>query len=381
MPQTATDSVKFYTLSSMPNIYKKGAFLNLTQDDHDNKEGLYFCDGTRWRYLIHTEVQIQSAGIYNNTMYFYTTPTAPDFIDGSDSDSEPDLGDYVFSVQLPELVGGNGVSVSDFYNIDVDLANFSVYESTNVPHIGTENLLTIDIDSKLTIGDTWRCGVYHACSNDGSESESDSEHYGDGNMIKRHVSHLLTESVVYKQILKKEVPDGVVPVPVSFVPSHPNEFDYEYIKKLTTPVRYFQLVGKKPEVYDFLEGEITISTAKGFERLYIKNNQDEIVEFRPSGRLNEVYNATFTNDALTVDTATSTCVWEIPYSDIISEGIGIYGAVVFLRENQTGKQLIPDVVFDGTNSKVVITMYSTTNIAAGRYTAIVMGSNYNNTHQ
>lgn len=375
MPQTATDSVKFYTLSSMPNIFKKGAFLNLTQDDHDNKEGLYFCDGTRWRYLIHTEVQIQSAGIYNNTMYFYTTPTAPDFVDGSDSDSEPDLGDYVFFVQLPELVGGNGVSVSDFYNINVDLAQSSVYESSIFSHIGSENILTIDEDNKLTIGDTWRCGIYYNGIDTGSDSDSDSD-----NRIKRHVSHLLTENLVYEFIYKKNIPDGVTIYQETSVPSNPTSSSHEYIKR-TSDNHYFRLVGKKPLPSSIIEGEIAISTAKGFERLYIKNNQDEIVEFKPSGRLNEVYNATFTNDALTVDTATSTCVWEIPYSDIISEGIGIYGAVVFLRENQTGKQLIPDVVFDGTNSKVVITMYSTTNIAAGRYTAIVMGSNYNNTHQ
>lgn len=373
MPHT---NVEFYSLSTMPTTLKNGSFLNLTNQDNENLAGLYFCDGSNWRYLMNLDNEIKSAIVYGNVMYFYTTPTPPDPIYDSDSGSDVDLGDFVFFVELPEwlseITAGDGISVSGGNKVSVDLAPETVYENTQIPHTGSENILKIDENDKLSIGDTWRCGIYYNGVDTGSDSDSDSD-----NRIKRHVSHLLTENLVYEFIKKKNVPDGITPVGVSSVPANPSSGSDEYIKR-TTDNKYFKLVGKKPHPSSIIEGEIAISTAKGFERLYIKNNENEIVEFKPAGRLDEVYNATFTNEPMTP--SNSTCVWEIPYSDIIEAGIGIYGAMVFLRENATGRQLVPDVVFDGQNESVLISIYSTTNIAAGKYTAIVMGSNYNDTH-
>lgn len=360
MPQVAPTSVKFYTLSAMPNMFKNGAFLNLTNQDHDNKAGLYFCDGTGWRYLINLDTEIKSALVYDNVMYFYTTTPAPtptiDLITGN-----VDLGDYSFSVQLPEwlsaVVGGDGISVSGGDTISVDLAPYATLGTTTSPHTNSDNILIIDSNNQLTISDTWKCGNYD-------------------DMVYKHLSHLVSHNLEYKFIYKVEIPDGVNISTVSSVPSDPTSSSPEYIR-VTGNGWYYKLVSSKPLHTSLMEGEIAISNTAGFERLYIKNTNEEIVEFRPAGRLNTVYNATFTNPVLTP--SNSVCTWEIPYADVISAGIGVTGAMVVLRDS-TGRQLVPDVLFDSTNQKVVISIYSASQIPANVYTAIVMGSNYNDTH-
>lgn len=359
MPHT---NVEFYSLSTMPTTLKNGSFLNLTNQDNENLAGLYFCDGSNWRYLMNLDNEIKSAIVYGNVMYFYTTPTPPDPIYDSDSGSDVDLGDYAFFVELPEwlseVIGGDGISVTNGNTVSVDLAQWATSGSTTTPHPNSENLLKIDSDHKLTIGDTWKCGRYD-------------------DKVYKHLLHLSSQKLVYEQISKYKIPDGVTVTPVSTVDSEPTASSPEYIKHSGNNW-YYRLVGSKPDYTSLEPGEIAIQTTAGFERLYIKNTNQQIVEFRPAGRLNTVYNATFTNELLTE--SNSVCRWEIPYANIMNAGIGIYGAMVFLRENSTGRQLVPDVVFDTQNSKVVISLYSTTDIAAGSYTAIVMGSNYNDTH-
>lgn len=359
MPQVAPTSVKFYTLSAMPNMFKNGAFLNLTNQDHDNKAGLYFCDGTGWRYLINLDTEIKSALVYDNVMYFYTTTPAPaptvDPITGT-----VDLGNYSFSVQLPEwlsaVVGGDGISVSGGDTVSVDLAPYATLGTTTSPHTNSDNILIIDSNDKLTISDTWKCGDYD-------------------DMVYKHLSHLVSNRLEYKHIYKVEIPDGVTVTQTSTIPSEPTSSSPEYIQIANN--NYYKLTGSKPLHTSLVEGEIAISNTAGFERLYIKNTNSEIVEFRPAGRLNTVYNATFTNPALTP--SNSVCTWGIPYADVISAGIGVTGAMVVLRDS-TGRQLVPDVLFDSTNQKVVISIYSASQIQADEYTAIVMGSNYNDTH-
>lgn len=339
MPQVA-NSVKFYTLSSMPNVFRNGTFLNLTNQDHDNKAGLYFCDGNSWRYLINLDIEIKSALVYDNVMYFYTfTPAPTPSIDAVTGDVN--LGNYSFSVQLPQ----------------VDLAPYSTRGSTPTPHVGSDNILIIDSNNQLSISDNWKCGRYD-------------------DSVYRHLSHLVSEKLVYEHIYKTEIPDGVTVTQVSSVDSNPTTSSPEYIQDLGNNW-YYKLVGSKPHYTSLVNGEIAISNVKGFERLYIKNNEDEIVEFRPAGRLNTVYNATFTNPELTPDN--SVCTWKIPYEDVISAGIGVTGAMVVLRDS-TGRQLVPDVLFDSGYNSIVISIYSTSTIPANEYTAIVMGSNYNDTH-
>lgn len=350
MANTST-SVKFYSLSSMPRTYQNGAFLNLTTGDSSNPSGLYFCYNNSWKYLVNLNNEIKSAAVYNGVVYFYNVTPAPTL------SSVPPAGSYVFSVALPTMSGGDGISVTNG-GINVDLSSTTVSGSTTTPHVGSTNLLKVDSNNKLSMSDTWDCGAYD-------------------DQVYRHVQHLKTSNVSYVHILKSDVPDGSSVSRVSSIPSSPTTSSPLYIQLTTGNRWYYKLSGKNPATSSLQYGEIAVSYADGFERLFIKNSNNEIIEFEPARRVNVVSNATFTNDLLEVEENGEECIWKIDYNDITAAGIGTFGAVVFLRENETGRQLIPDVVFDDENGVVNITIYSTADIDAGRYTAIVMGSNYN----
>lgn len=347
------NSVRFYSLSSMPQTYKNGAFLNLTRDDDTNKSGLYFCYNNSWKYLVNTNSEIKSAAVYNNVVYFYNTTPAPTL------SGVPVSGTYVFSVALQTLSGGNGIDISSS-NVNVDISTTTVSGNTTTPHTGSTNLLKIDSNSKLSMSDTWDCGAYD-------------------DQVYRHMQHLKTSNVSYVHILKSDIPDGTTVTRVESVPSNPTTSSPLYIQLTTGNRWYYKLSGKSPAVSSLQYGEIAVSYADGFERLFIKNSNNEIIEFEPvNRRVNVVSNATFTNGFLELEGSEPECIWKIPYSDITDAGIGIFGAVVFLRENESGKQLIPDVFFNDNENAVVITLYSEEDIDANKYTAIVMGSNYNN---
>ena len=343
--------VKFYSLNAIPSTYHNGSFLNLTIGTANNPAGLYFCYNNSWRYLVNTDSEIRSAAVWNNTIYFYSTYPAPVL------DSEPPSGTYVFSVEIPSLGVGDGLSLSDG-NVELSLSQTTVNGNTTSPHTGSTNLLKIDSNDNLSISDTWDCGEYD-------------------DQVYRHVIQLKTSNVEYTHVLKSDIPDGSTIVSVSSVPTNPTTSSPTYIQLNSGNRWYYQLSGKTPSLSSIQYGEIAVSYANGHERLFIKNSNDEIIEFEPSvRRRNVVNNVTFMNPDLTE--SNSECKWKIPYADITSAGITIMGAVCFLREVDTGKQLIPDVVFDDTNSVVEITIYSTTNIRRNTYTAIIIGSNYNN---
>lgn len=338
-------SVKFYSLNSMPQTYQNGAFLNLTREDNSNPPGLYFCYDNNWRYLVNLNNEIKSAAVFNGVVYFYNVSPAPSSPDGA-----------VFSVELPTINGGDGIGVSD-NTIYVSLSDTTVSGDTTTPHIDSSNLLKIDSNKKLSMSDTWDCGAYD-------------------DQVYRHVQHLKTSNVFYTHVLKRDIPDGAVVEYVSSVPSNPEVASPLFIQLKEGNRWYYRLSGKTPATSSIQYGEIAVSYAKGYERLFIKNSKDEIIEFEPRRDVNIVKNATFTNGF--IESVDSECVWEIPYDDIISAGIGIYGAVVFLRENETGRQLIPDVVFDNNENIIRITIYSKESMEPNKYTAIVIGSNYNN---
>lgn len=340
------NSVKFYSLASMPRKYQNGAFLNLTRGDESNPSGLYFCYNNTWKYLVNLNNDIKSAAVFNGVVYFYNVSPAPSSPDGA-----------LFSVKLPTLGGGDGISVSND-EINVDLSTTTVSGNTTTPHTGSANLLKIDSNNKLSLSDTWDCGEYDE-------------------QVYRHVKHLKTSNVSYVHVLKADIPDGTVVSSVSSIPSDPTVNSPLYIQLTTGNRWYYKLSGKTPAISSIQYGEIAVSYADGFERLFIKNSNNEIIEFEPANkRPNVVSNATFTNEYL--ESVNSECVWKISYTDITDAGIGIFGAVVFLRENKTGRQLIPDIVFNDDESVVIITLYSKNNIDPDEYTAIVMGSNYNN---
>ena len=343
--------VKFYSLNAIPNTYHNGSFLNLTIGTANNPAGLYFCYNNSWRYLVNTDSDIRSATTWENTIYFYSTPIAPVLT------SVPPVGSYVFSVDIPSLTSGSGLSMSNG-EMSLSLSQTTVTGNTTTPHAGSTNLLKIDSNDNLSISDTWDCGEYD-------------------DQVYRHVIHLKTSNVEYVHVLKSDIPDGSTIVSVSSVPSNPTTNSPTYIQLNSGNRWYYQLSGKSPALSSIQYGEIAVSYADGHERLFIKNTNDEIIEFEPvNRRRNVVNNATFLNPDLTVNN--NECKWKIPYADVTSAGITIMGAVCFLREVSTGKQLIPDVVFDDRNSVVEITIYSTSNIRRETYTAIIIGSNYNN---
>ena len=72
----------------------------------------------------------------------------------------------------------------------------------------------------------------------------------------------------------------------------------------------------------------------------------------------------------------NTCTWEIPYASLKANGVSPGCASVALRETATGKQTVPDVVFDNNSQVVRIAIYSEADIAAGAYRAIITGLNY-----
>ena len=343
--------VKFYSLNSIPTTYHNGSFLNLTIGTANNPAGLYFCYNNSWRYLVNTDSEIRSATTWENTIYFYSVSPAPVLT------SIPPSGTYVFSVDIPSLTSGSGLAMSNG-EMSLSLSQTTVTGNTTTPHTGSTNLLKIDSNDNLSISDTWNCGEYD-------------------DQVYRHLIHLKTSNVEYVHVLKSDIPDGSTIVSVGSVPSNPTTSSPTYIQLNSGNRWYYQLSGKSPSLSSIQYGEIAVSYADGHERLFIKNTNDEIIEFEPvNRRRNVVNNATFLNPDLTV--SNNECKWRIPYADVTSSGITIMGAVCFLREVSTGKQLIPDVVFDDINSVVEITIYSTSNIRRETYTAIIIGSNYNN---
>ena len=184
------NSVKFYSLASMPRKYQNGAFLNLTRGDESNPSGLYFCYNNTWKYLVNLNNDIKSAAVFDGVVYFYNVSPAPSSPDGA-----------LFSVKLPTLGGGDGISVSND-EINVDLSTTTVSGNTTTPHTGSVNLLKIDSNNKLSLSDTWDCGEYDE-------------------QVYRHVKHLKTSNVSYVHVLKADIPDGTVVSLVSSIPSDP----------------------------------------------------------------------------------------------------------------------------------------------------------------
>ena len=108
------NSVKFYSLASMPQKYQNGAFLNLTRGDGSNPSGLYFCYNNTWKYLVNLNNDIKSAAVFDGVVYFYNVSPAPSSPDGA-----------LFSVKLPTLGGGDRLSLSND-EVNVDLSTRTV---------------------------------------------------------------------------------------------------------------------------------------------------------------------------------------------------------------------------------------------------------------
>ena len=181
----------------------------------------------------------------------------------------------------------------------------------------------------------------------------------------------------YVHVLKSDIPInssiqqlGSVPTPTQIAGmANPSK----YIQ-VTTNSWYYELCGKKPENI-LAYGELAIAYAPGYERLYIVNGDNDIVEFRPyTVDKTSAHTVSFENDTLA--SSGGACVWSIPFSEITSGGINPDYATIALRNLQTGEQVVPDVVFDSNATALKITIYSRDDIPTGRYRAIITGINY-----
>lgn len=194
---------------------------------------------------------------------------------------------------------------------------------------------------------------------------------------RRHLQHIRTSMLEYVQVNKADIP---VSASVQQVDSVPTPSQLEGIQNPSRYVQlsggnhwYYELTGKRPS--DLAYGELAVAFRDGSERLYIKNSGGTTVEFRPwSFDRTAAYICRFDNPSLAP--SGNTCTWEIPYASLKANGVSPGCASVALRETATGKQTVPDVVFDNNSQVVRIAIYSEADIAAGAYRAIITGLNY-----
>lgn len=202
--------------------------------------------------------------------------------------------------------------------------------------------------------------------------------------IKRHIQHQRTSSLEYVRILKANIPvnENVTVMDYKPKPEEIREMNPKP-KYIFVTNAYYMLKGKQANTETLEYGEISISFNTGNEALVIKNSNNELIEFKPSAVYrnnyitpladkNSVNKVQIYNPALT--TVNGTCTWKIPYTEIVNAHISYDGAVVFLREIGTGKQLVPDVTFNSDNITILIDSLS--NISQRKYLAIIIGTGY-----
>lgn len=192
---------------------------------------------------------------------------------------------------------------------------------------------------------------------------------------RRHLIHVRTSQLQYVQINKADIPVSASVQSVDSVPE-PGQIGNNpsrYIQLSGGNHWYYELTGKRPS--DLIYGEIAVAFPDGYERIYIKNSGGSVVEFRPwSAERTAAYMFQVENGTLTA--SGGTCTWEIPYADMKASGVSPSCASVAVRETSTGKQTVPDVVFDDGDQVARITLYSRSDIPTGSYRAIITGLNY-----
>lgn len=198
--------------------------------------------------------------------------------------------------------------------------------------------------------------------------------------INKHVQHIRTSSIEYVNIPKVSIPNTAEIVQLASIPTYDtiirnenNGIENPIYIQVTTNNWYYKLVSKKPTTDNILYGEIAIAYKKDFETLYIKNSNNEIIEFLPVNRLPVARTITFLNPELT--SSNGVCSWKIKYDEIISNNIDIDNAIVYLREIKSGQQIIPDVTFNDKEKNITILISSKQNIESNLYKCIIIGNN------
>lgn len=107
-------------------------------------------------------------------------------------------------------------------------------------------------------------------------------------ITNKHLQHLRSRLCEYKQIRKDEIPSGVTIESKSSIPTSAEILELfkqniqpaEYIQ-VTTNNWYYQLEGKAPSPEIVLYGELAVSYQKGYERVFFKNSENELVSLQP----------------------------------------------------------------------------------------------------
>lgn len=107
-------------------------------------------------------------------------------------------------------------------------------------------------------------------------------------ITNKHLQHLRSRLCEYKQIRKEEIPSGVSIEVKSSIPTSAEILELfkqniqpaEYIQ-VSTNNWYYQLEGKAPSTDVLLYGELAVSYQKGYERVFFKNSENELVSLQP----------------------------------------------------------------------------------------------------
>lgn len=274
-------------------------------------------------------------------------------------------------------------------------------------------------------------------------------------ITNKHLQHLRSRLCEYKQIRKEEIPSGVSIEVKSSIPTSAEILELfkqniqpaEYIQ-VNTNNWYYQLEGKAPSTDVLLYGELAVSYQKGYERVFFKNSENELVSLQPitytdstvigestnvdveikqeNGKLTNIVVTDRTQEAIveSIETAfqqldsivtgesdnvnikiqqvdgkitnvivtdkglskklvinnneltvneNNECIWSIPYTQLQEVGIDPDTAGVFVREIQTGIQLIPDIQFNNTDNNLIINFSSENTIPSDTYKVIIIG--------
>jgi hypothetical protein len=107
-------------------------------------------------------------------------------------------------------------------------------------------------------------------------------------IINKHLQHLRSRLCEYKQIRKDEIPSGVSIEVKSSIPTSADILELfkqniqpaEYIQ-VSTNNWYYRLDGKAPSTDILLYGELAVSYQKGYEKVFFKNSENELVSLQP----------------------------------------------------------------------------------------------------
>lgn len=197
------------------------------------------------------------------------------------------------------------------------------------------------------------------------------------NNIGRHLQHQRTDNVEYTEIPFEKIPSVAEIRTLDEVPEIGRGTDVRELPKyILVGGSYYVLVGMRPDAETLLDGEVAVSMKKGFESIFIRNSDGEIVEFRPVGsEADSVVKLVVENPEL--ECVDGECVWHIAHVSLKSKGIDPENASVTVRERESGRIVVADVrfgVWDMSSGEECVGVYfdSNADIPEGSYSATII---------